>query len=33
MAEYFDQPPKIEFAATGVKYELNGTLESLTAKA
>jgi PAS domain S-box-containing protein len=33
MAEYFDDPPRIEFAPDGVKYELSGWLEGLTAKA
>jgi PAS domain S-box-containing protein len=32
MAEYFDNP-QIEFAPDGVKYELSGWLEALTAKA
>jgi two-component sensor histidine kinase len=33
MAEYFDTPPHIEFAPAGVRYELSGSLEVLTAKA
>jgi hypothetical protein len=33
MAEYFDDPPRIEFAPDGEKYELSGWLEGLTAKA
>jgi PAS domain S-box-containing protein len=33
MAEYFDMPPRIEFAATGVRYELNGSLEAITGQA
>jgi two-component sensor histidine kinase len=33
MAEYFDMPPQIEFAASGVRYELNGSLATLTATA
>ena len=32
MAEYFDTPPRIEFTPSGVRYELNGSLESLAAK-
>jgi hypothetical protein len=30
MAEYFDNPPQIEFAPSGVSYELTGSLEALT---
>jgi two-component sensor histidine kinase len=30
MAEYFDQPPRIEFEAAGVTYELIGPLDDLT---
>ena len=33
MAEYFDKPPQITFASSGVAYELSGSLEALTAKA
>jgi PAS domain S-box-containing protein len=33
MAEYFDRPPRIEFAPGGVKYELSGSLEALAATA
>jgi hypothetical protein len=33
MAEYFDTPPRIEFAPSGVRYEPNGSLEALTARA
>ena len=33
MAEYFDKPPQITFASSGVTYELSGSLEALTAKA
>jgi two-component sensor histidine kinase len=32
MAEHFDRPPQIEFAPSGLRYELNGSLEALTAK-
>jgi PAS domain S-box-containing protein len=32
MAEYFDNPPRIEFAPSGVRYELSGTLQALTGK-
>lgn len=30
MAEYFDVPPRVDFAAGGVSYELNGSLEGLS---
>jgi PAS domain S-box-containing protein len=30
MAEYFDPPPRIEFKADGVAYELTGSFEALT---
>jgi hypothetical protein len=30
MAEYFDQPPRIEFASIGVSYELSGSLDSVS---
>jgi two-component sensor histidine kinase len=33
MAEYFETPPQIEFARTGVKYELRGSLEAITGQA
>jgi two-component sensor histidine kinase len=33
MAEYFDLPPRIEFAADGVRYELSGSLEAITGQA
>jgi two-component sensor histidine kinase len=29
MAEYFDSPPRIEFASDGVSYEIAGSLKSL----
>jgi hypothetical protein len=29
MAEYFDSPPRIEFASGGVSYEMVGSLDSL----
>ena len=32
MAEYFDVPPKIEFAPSGVCYELKGSLEAVTTR-
>jgi PAS domain S-box-containing protein len=32
MAEYFDEPPRIEFAPSGVRYELSGSLAALAAK-
>jgi two-component sensor histidine kinase len=32
MAEYFDVPPKIEFAPSGVCYELKGSVEAVTMK-
>ena len=30
MAEYFENPPQIEFAADGVGYEVIGSLEAIT---
>jgi hypothetical protein len=30
MAEYFEAPPTIEFAATGARYELSGSLDGIT---
>jgi PAS domain S-box-containing protein len=33
MAEYFDTPPEIAFAPSGVTYQLSGSLKALTAKA
>jgi len=33
MAEYFENPPKIEFAADGVGYEVVGSLEAITKQA
>jgi two-component sensor histidine kinase len=33
MAEYFDTPPQIEFAPSGVCYEVTGSLESITEQA
>lgn len=30
MAEYFENPPRIEFAADGVGYEVIGSLEAIT---
>jgi len=30
MAEYFDAPPRIEFHASGLVYELSGSLEAIT---
>jgi hypothetical protein len=30
MAEYFDPPPRVDFAVGGVSYELNGSLDALT---
>ena len=32
MAEYFETPPAIDFAATGVRYELSGSLDAMTAE-
>ena len=32
MAEYFEAPPTIEFAAGGVRYELIGSVEAMTAQ-
>ncbi len=32
MAEYFEVPPKIEFAPSGVFYELKGSLEAVAMK-
>jgi hypothetical protein len=29
MAEYFEVPPKIDFAPSGVSYELKGLLEAV----
>lgn len=29
MSEFFEVPPKIEFAGTGVRYELSGSLETI----
>jgi two-component sensor histidine kinase len=31
MSEYFDTPPRIEFAADGVKYEIRGPLDAVAA--
>ena len=31
MAEYFERPPQIEYATNGVRYELTGSLEAITA--
>jgi len=31
MAEYFETPPLIEFAADGIIYELTGSLEAVSA--
>ncbi|MBO0764704.1 MAG: PAS domain S-box protein [Hyphomicrobiaceae bacterium] len=33
MADYFDDPPRIEFAPSGIRYELRGALKALTGKA
>jgi len=33
MAEYFESPPQIEFAAGGVGYEVIGSLEAITNQA
>ena len=33
MAEYFENPPQIEFAADGVGYEVIGSLEAITDQA
>jgi len=30
MADYFETPPTIDFAATGVRYELSGSLDGIT---
>jgi hypothetical protein len=30
MAEYFETPPQVEFAAGGVRYEVRGSLEAIT---
>jgi hypothetical protein len=30
MAEYFDAPPRIEFASGGVSYEIIGSLDSVS---
>jgi two-component sensor histidine kinase len=32
MAEYFEAPPKIDFATSGVCYELKGSLDAVTMK-
>lgn len=32
MAEYFDLPPRIDFAASGLRYEFDGPLDTLTAE-
>ena len=32
MAEYFDTPPRIEFAPSGVVYELTGPLDGIAAE-
>jgi PAS domain S-box-containing protein len=31
MAEYFETPPKVDFAPAGVTYEINGSLDSIAA--
>jgi len=31
MGEYFDAPPRIDFAAGGVSYEISGSLDGVTA--
>jgi hypothetical protein len=31
MAEHFDEPPRIAFAASGIRYELSGSREGITA--
>lgn len=33
MAEYFDEPPRIDFASGGVSYELSGSLDSISHQA
>jgi two-component sensor histidine kinase len=33
MADYFDTPPQIEFAPSGVCYEVTGSLEAITEQA
>ncbi len=33
MAEYFETPPRIDYAESGVIYELNGSLEAITGQA
>jgi two-component sensor histidine kinase len=33
MAEYFEDPPRIEFDPSGIRYELRGSLAALTGKA
>jgi two-component sensor histidine kinase len=33
MAEYFDEPPRIDFAGGGVSYELSGSLDSISEQA
>jgi two-component sensor histidine kinase len=30
MAEYFDEPPRIDFASGGISYELSGPLDSIS---
>jgi hypothetical protein len=30
MAEYFEVPPRIAFEATGIRYELGGSLDAIT---
>ena len=32
MAEYFDTPPRIDFATSGVVYELTGLLDGIAAE-
>jgi hypothetical protein len=31
MGEYFDAPPRLEFAPEGVRYELNGSVDGMSA--
>jgi hypothetical protein len=31
MAEYFETPPQVDFAPTGVSYEINGSLDAIAA--
>jgi hypothetical protein len=33
MAEYFDVPPRIDFASRGVSYEPSGSLDSVSEQA